>query len=64
MQNEKFITTEKLSSRLGLPRDYILELAQRKEIPSLNVRGRYRFNPEAVQSALDKLAEQGVTNAH
>jgi len=56
MQNEKYITTEKLSTRLGLPRDYIIELAKQSKIPSLKVRGRLRFNLEQVQAALGKIA--------
>jgi len=63
MQSGKYITTEKLSTRLGLPREYILELARRKQIPALNIKGRMRFNPAAVQTALDRLAEQGGDNA-
>jgi hypothetical protein len=63
MQNEKYITTEKLSTRLGLPREYLLGLAQRKQIPALSIKGRLRFNPAAVQSALDRLAEQGGPHA-
>jgi len=59
MENTKYISAEKLSARLGLPKVYILELAQQQKIPSLDVKGRLRFNFETVQNALSKLSEGG-----
>ena len=59
MYDETYITLSKLSSRLGLPEAYLKNLATQDDIPKLDVNGRLRFNPEAVQQALDKLAEQG-----
>jgi len=41
---------------LGLPAPYIKELAQQGKIPFLKIRNRLRFNPEAVQEALDEIA--------
>ena len=64
MYDEIYIPLNKLSSRLGLPETYLKDLADRKVIPSLNVRGRLRFNPLQVQDALDGIAskKQGVTH--
>ena len=44
---------------LGLPTTYLEELAKQHKIPALNVNGRLRFNPEAVQQVLDELAAKG-----
>jgi hypothetical protein len=54
-----YISISILSIRLGLPEAYLKNLAAKGDIPKLNVNGRLRFNPEAVQKALDKLAAEG-----
>ena len=54
-----YISLEALASTLRLPLNYLRELVKANKIPSLNVNGRLRFNPAAVQQALDKLAERG-----
>ena len=58
MFDAEFISLSRLSNRLGLPEAYLKNLAASGSIPSLNINGRLKFNPEAVQQALDKLAEQ------
>jgi excisionase family DNA binding protein len=58
----KFYTLSAMAEQTGLSKDYLRELADQRKIPCLNVRGRRRFNPGAVQSALDRLAEQGATD--
>jgi hypothetical protein len=55
----KFISLDRLSGHLGLPANYLRELSDKCLIPRLNVRGRLRFNPVAVQNALDNLAAKG-----
>lgn len=54
-----YVSLEALASIFGLPFNYLKELTKANEIPSLNVNGRLRFNPAAVQQALDKLAVKG-----
>jgi hypothetical protein len=61
MQTAKYISLEALAATFRLPLNYLRELAKANKIPSLNINGRLRFNPEAVQSALDKLAAEGGT---
>ena len=56
MYDTEFISLSRLSNRLGLPEAYLKNLAASGSIPSLNVKDRLRFNPVAVQHALDKLA--------
>ncbi|MFX0194592.1 MAG: hypothetical protein ACFFCW_00595 [Candidatus Hodarchaeota archaeon] len=55
----KYISLSRLASHLGLPANYLRELSNKYLIPRLNVKGRLRFNPEAVQKALDDLAANG-----
>ena len=55
-QTLHFISLTHLSSELKLPRDFIAELAKNGQLPSLNVKGRLRFNLETVKHALDNLA--------
>jgi hypothetical protein len=52
-----------LATALGLPQQYLRDLAQRNLIPFLVVGGRMRFNPKAVGDALDKLACKGECHA-
>ena len=52
-----YYSLEATAARLNLPQSYIRQLAKEKKIPFLNVRGRLRFNPAAVQAALDRIAE-------
>jgi hypothetical protein len=62
MYDEIYISLSSLSVRLGLPETYLKNLAKNGDIPYLNIKGRFKFNPDAVQQALDKLAEQGENN--
>lgn len=58
MYDTEFISLSRLSSRLGLPEAYLKNLAASGSIPSLNINGRLRFNPAAVQQAINKIADQ------
>ena len=58
----KFVSLNRLASETKLPKRYLLKLAEKKKIPALQINNRLRFNPEAVQQALDKLAESGAEN--
>jgi hypothetical protein len=60
--NSYFVSLSCLSSSLKLPRDYLLQLARQGEIPCLTVKKQLRFNPVAVQRALDKLASERGQN--
>ena len=57
-----YIALTRLSRKLGLSKRTIKGLVNQKKIPALNINSRLRFNPEAVQQALDKLAESGAEN--
>ncbi len=59
METREYISLEILSAKTKLPQKYLKELAVEKRIPYLNVNGRLKFNPGAVQQALDKLAATG-----
>ena len=58
MVNDRFIyiSLEVLAAKVGLPKAYLKELTAKGLIPSLNVSGRLRFNPDAVKAALNELA--------
>ena len=62
MSTQEYISLEVLAAKFRLPLKYLRELAWDNSIPSLNVNGRLRFNLDAVQQALDRLAEQGASN--
>ena len=51
-----YMNLESLAIELSLPKSFLRELAKKKSIPALNVNGRLRFNPGAVQRALDNFA--------
>lgn len=51
-----YVSLEGLTATFRLPLSYLRELAETNKIPSLNIKGRLRFNPEAVQEALNKMA--------
>lgn len=53
-----YIPLGALATRLGLPQSYLKTLADKRAIPSLNVKGRLRFNPLQVQEALDRVAAE------
>lgn len=55
---KKYWSLAALAENTGLTKKYLRELAEQKIIPSLNVRGRLRFNPVAVQKALDRMASK------
>ena len=52
----KFVRLSALGQDLGLPTSYLRDLALSQKIPSLNVHGKLRFDPDAVEIALSKLA--------
>ena len=62
MSTQEYISLEVLAAKLRLPLKYLRKLAKTNKIPSLNVNGRLRFNPDAVQEALDKIAANGAQN--
>lgn len=55
--NKQYLSLEALAARLGLPRNYLRNLAQEKLIPCLNVNGRLRFDESNVRAALHQLAQ-------
>ncbi len=57
-----YVSLEALAIELGLPKVYLKRLAVKGSIPCLNVNGRLRFNPAAIQQALDRLAAEGRTD--
>jgi hypothetical protein len=60
-----FISLDHLAARLGLPKTYLKQLAEKRSVPYLLVSGRMRFNPVQVQDALDRIASTGGdTEAH
>jgi len=59
-----FVTLDALANHFNLPNSYLKELAEKNLIPSLNVNDRLRFNPEAVQQALGKLAAKRGYDEH
>ncbi len=64
----RYISIDNLATHLNLPRSYIEQLVRERKIPYLTLptKGsvkRLRFNPEAVLSALDRLAEQEYEGA-
>ncbi len=54
-----YMSLESLAIELSLPKTYLRQLIEKRAIPALDVNGRLRFNPAAVQRALDNLAKQG-----
>jgi hypothetical protein len=60
METIQYISLEILSAKTNLPQKYLKELSGKDLIPYLNVNGRLRFNPSAVQEALDNLAAKAV----
>ena len=55
-----YVSLEVLARVFSLPRNYLTVLAKAGKIPSLIVKGQLRFNPDAVQSALGKMATEEV----
>jgi len=56
LDDTQFISLDALANRIGLPKTFLKELADKRLIPSLDVNGRRRFNPLQVQEVLDRLA--------
>ena len=54
-----FVKISELSEITGLPKATIKRLADEEIIPAIKVTRGFRFNPEAVLQALDKLAAHG-----
>lgn len=61
MNNGKYnyMSLESLAVQMSLPKTFLRQLAEKKAIPALDVNGRLRFNPGAVQKALDQIAAKG-----
>jgi hypothetical protein len=55
-----YCSLEALAATFQLPQHFLRELALRRDIPSLNINGRLRFNPLQVQDALNQLAEKRI----
>jgi hypothetical protein len=51
-----YISLEKLVLELRLPKSFLQELIERREIPFLVVHGRLRFDLQAVREALADMA--------
>jgi hypothetical protein len=64
METKSYINLRALAAKTGLPKGYIKELALSQKIPCLQVSGRLRFNPAAVQTELDRLAAKGGSNGN
>ena len=58
METNVYWSLDALASELALPRSYLRELVSRGEIPFLRVRGRLRFDVQAVREALKRVAVQ------
>jgi len=56
MFDNDYIPLNKLRFRLGLPKKYLQDLAERGDIPNLIVNGRRRFNERDVRAALSERA--------
>lgn len=54
----QYLSLEVLASVLGLPKSYLRQLTKQKQIPSLKVGGRMRFQESDVRDALSKMAQQ------
>jgi len=52
----QYLSLEALAAVLGLPQNYLRQLAKQKRIPSLKVGGRMRFQESEVREALVKIA--------
>lgn len=59
MKITEYIPLEALAETLKLPKAYLRISAEQSRIPCLDVNGRLRFNPVAVQAALDAIAKGG-----
>ena len=59
MNTTEYISLEILAAKLRLPQSYLRNLAEKSQIPALNVNGRLRFNLVAVQQVLTGLAAKG-----
>ena len=58
-----YISLECLALQLALPKAYLRRLVEAGKLPYIDTgNGRLRFQEQAVRQALDKLAEQGVSN--
>ena len=62
MFENDYITINRLSIELQLPRNYVDKLVEQGIIPTIVVNGRKRATEIAARIALDKLAEQGASN--
>jgi len=59
---QSYLPLEPMASRIGVPKSYLRQLAERRQVPFLDVNGRKLFYPPAVVDALNRLS-QGVTSA-
>ena len=54
----QYLSLEALSATLGLPHQYLRNLAAEGHIPFLDVNGRKRFSEREVREALASLAQK------
>jgi hypothetical protein len=60
----KIYNIQQLSKELALPVDWLKEQAKAGNIPCLRIRNKLRFNLEAVEAAIAKMAaEEGGNDA-
>lgn len=52
-----YITIDSLTTRLGLPEKYLLDLADAGKIPALTIKGKRRFREKAVVKALAEIEQ-------
>jgi hypothetical protein len=58
----KYVNLSMLAQNLGLPANYLKQLALNHRIPYLNVSSKLRFDREAVENALEKLTIRSQQN--
>jgi len=58
----QYLSLESLAINLGLPKQYLRDLANKGHIPNLNVKGRLRFSEVEVRSALSVIARKNNPN--
>ena len=58
----RYVKLCELSRMIGLPKATLKRLATQRRIPALKLRQGFRFNPIAVRDALDREANEGVSD--
>lgn len=57
----QYLSLEALAAVLSLPQNYLRKLAKQKQIPSLKVGNRMKFQESEVREALAKMAKKKPT---